>query len=161
MNILRKLLRDETGLVMSAETVMLGTVGVLGVVAGVGAMSSAVNDEMGELGMAFRSFDQSYSVAGTQVAMGGSSGGGRRTGGAYASKTGSGFQQESTQKAVERVRMQMVRNEATVEQMVENTKLLGGQAEIVIEEREVSKADAAGTNARELQGREIQYAIEF
>ena len=59
MNILRKLLRDETGLVMSAETVMLGTVGVLGVVASVGAMSSAVNDEMGELGMAFRSFDQS------------------------------------------------------------------------------------------------------
>ena len=73
MNILTKLWCDEAGLVMSAETVMLGTVGVLGVVAGVGVMTSAVNDEMGELGMAFRGFDQSYSVAGTRVSMGGMS----------------------------------------------------------------------------------------
>ena len=43
MKILKKLWKDEVGVVMSAETVMLGTMGVLAMTAGVGTMATAVN----------------------------------------------------------------------------------------------------------------------
>ena len=76
MNILKRLIADEAGVVMSAETVMLGTIGVLAMTAGVGTMATAVNGELGEMGMAFRSFDQSFSVPGFQTSLGGRSGGG-------------------------------------------------------------------------------------
>lgn len=73
MNVLRKLWTDESGTVMSAEMVMLGTVGVLATSAGVGVLSNAVNDEIAEMGMAVRSFDQSVSFTGYSLNQGGSS----------------------------------------------------------------------------------------
>jgi hypothetical protein len=159
MNILTKLWRDEAGLVMSAETVMLGTVGVLGVVAGVGVMTSAVNDEMGELGMAFRGFDQSYSVAGTRVSMGGmsSSSSGRASNG-FASKAGSGFQQEPTQKAIERVRLQMMEAEVAV-QRLSNESQMAGQVEVMIEEQEVLTDGVCDLS--QVQGRESRVATGY
>lgn len=71
MNILKNLWTDEAGLIMSAEAVMIGTIGVLALTAGVGTMATAVNSELGELGMAIRSFDQSFSVPGFQTYFGG------------------------------------------------------------------------------------------
>lgn len=62
MNILSRLLRDERGYVLSAETVLIGTVGVLGATVGLGAMAESVNDELIDVAMAFRSLDQSYRV---------------------------------------------------------------------------------------------------
>ena len=76
MKILKRLWADEIGVVMSAETVMLGTMGVLAMTAGVGTMATAVNSELGEMGQAFRGFDQSFSTPGFRTSFGGSSGGG-------------------------------------------------------------------------------------
>lgn len=64
MNLLYKLWSDESGLVMSAEAVTIGTVGVLGAVVGMNAANSAINDELKEFASAIRSFDQSYGYAG-------------------------------------------------------------------------------------------------
>jgi len=64
MNLLKKFWNDEAGLVMSAELVMLGTVGVLGATVGLSAASTAINDEMVEFSQAIRSLDQSYHIQG-------------------------------------------------------------------------------------------------
>ena len=111
MNCFKRLWADEAGVVLSAETVMLGTIGVLGVTAGVGVMTSAMNEELLDMSRAFRSFDQSFQVTGYQVD-------GPRTdtgpansasdGSMLAMKTGSGFQQESAQIAVETMSLQQV-----------------------------------------------------
>lgn len=66
MNLLKKFWHDETGLVMSAELVMLGTVGVLGATVGLSAAATSVNEEMVEFSHAIRSLDQSYHVEGHQ-----------------------------------------------------------------------------------------------
>ncbi|MDA1162994.1 MAG: hypothetical protein O3B13_07830 [Planctomycetota bacterium] len=92
MNVLMKLWADEVGVVLSAETVMVGTIGVLALTAGVGTMATAVNCELGELGMAFRSFNQSFSVPGFQTSFGGgiSGGGGSFSGSQSGFSGGSG-----------------------------------------------------------------------
>jgi len=97
MNVFKKLWTDEAGVIMSAETVMLGTMGVLAVTAGVGTMTTAVNGELNEMGMAFRSFDQSFSVPGFRTSLGGGSGAGsgNSTGG-QAGLSGSGSGQSGT-----------------------------------------------------------------
>jgi hypothetical protein len=104
MNLLRNLWTDEAGVVLTAETVMLGTVCVLAMTAGVGAMSSAMNDEMADLSQAFRSFDQSFQVTGYRFdTTDGESSGDSDKGesAALAMKTGSAFQQTSAQSTVD------------------------------------------------------------
>lgn len=64
MKLLTNFWRDEAGLVMSAELVMLGTVGVIGATVGISAASTAINDELVEFSHAIRSLDQSYEVQG-------------------------------------------------------------------------------------------------
>ena len=64
MNLIQALWKDESGLVMSAEVVTLGTVGVLGAIVGLNAVGNAVNDEMKEMAGAIRSLDQSYGYLG-------------------------------------------------------------------------------------------------
>lgn len=64
MKLLMNFWQDEAGLVMSAELVMLGTVGVIGATVGLSAASTAINDEMVEFSHAIRSLDQSYEVQG-------------------------------------------------------------------------------------------------
>jgi hypothetical protein len=66
MTLLKKIWSDEAGLVMSAELVVLGTVGVLGATVGLSAASTAINDELVEFSYAIRSLDQSYHVEGHQ-----------------------------------------------------------------------------------------------
>ena len=102
MKILKRLWSDELGVVMSAETVMLGTMGVLAMTAGVGTMATAVNSELGEMGKAFRGFNQSFSAPGFQTSFGGRSGGGGRSSSGSNGSTaglsgtqGSGYTQQS------------------------------------------------------------------
>ena len=64
MKLIQELWKDESGLILSAETVTLGTVGVLGAVVGMNAAGSAVNSELKEMASAIRSLDQSYAFAG-------------------------------------------------------------------------------------------------
>lgn len=63
MNLLKQLWRDEFGLVLSAEAVCIGTVGVLGAITGLSMMATAVNEEMQDMSFALRSLDQSYVVS--------------------------------------------------------------------------------------------------
>jgi hypothetical protein len=66
MRFANELLQDETGLVLSAEAVMIGTLGVVGAVVGLNAASSAVDQELKEFAGAIRSLDQSYGYMGHQ-----------------------------------------------------------------------------------------------
>lgn len=65
--LLRKFWLDEVGATVSLETVLVATVGVLGVTAGVASLASAVNAELGDVSQAVRSFDQTYAVTGHQI----------------------------------------------------------------------------------------------
>lgn len=62
MNPLRELWADETGAVVSAELVLVGTLGVIGATVGLNTVSTALNDELLDVAFALRSLDQSYSV---------------------------------------------------------------------------------------------------
>lgn len=66
MQSIKKLWQDEAGVVLSAEAVLLGTVGVLGTVVGLSTVSTAVDLELKEFAGAIRSLDQSYGYVGHQ-----------------------------------------------------------------------------------------------
>lgn len=63
---IQKLWNDECGLVLSAEVVTIGTLGVVGAVVGLNAASTAVDQELKEFAGAIRSLDQSYGYVGHQ-----------------------------------------------------------------------------------------------
>lgn len=62
MRILRELWNDEAGVILSAEAVVLGTVGVVGLTTGLSMVSKSVNSELQDLAFAMRSLDQSYEI---------------------------------------------------------------------------------------------------
>jgi len=62
MRIFRELWNDEFGVILSAEVVVLGTVGVLGLTTGLSMVSKSVNSELQDLAFAMRSLDQSYEL---------------------------------------------------------------------------------------------------
>ena len=64
MRIIQKLWHDESGLILSAEAVTIGTVGVLGTIVGLNAAGTAIDGEMKEMASAIRSLDQSYGYVG-------------------------------------------------------------------------------------------------
>ena len=66
MQLTKDLWHDEYGLILSAEAVMVGTVGVLGAVVGLNMVSTAVDEELKEFAFAIRSLDQSYGYVGHQ-----------------------------------------------------------------------------------------------
>jgi hypothetical protein len=99
MNVLRKMWTDEAGAIMTAEMVMLGTVAVLATSAGVGVLSNAVSDEVAEMAMAVRAFDQSVAISGYSLTQGGGRGGSQA-----ASTSGSSYVQGSPSIAQEHVR---------------------------------------------------------
>lgn len=52
--------RDESGVVLSAEAVLVGSVATVGVVAGLSSISHSIDGELQDVGFAIRSLDQSY-----------------------------------------------------------------------------------------------------
>ncbi len=66
MQLVNDLWRDEYGLIVSAEAVTVGTLGVLGAVVGLNMASEAVDAELKEFAFAIRSLDQSYGYVGHQ-----------------------------------------------------------------------------------------------
>ncbi len=64
MNLWKSLWADEQGMILSAETVLLGTVGLVGATVGLSAVARSVDGEMTDLARAFRSLDQSYHYEG-------------------------------------------------------------------------------------------------
>lgn len=66
MQALKELWQDELGLILSAEAVTVGTLGVLGAVVGLNMASTAVDEELKDFAYAIRSLDQSFGYAGRQ-----------------------------------------------------------------------------------------------
>jgi hypothetical protein len=86
MNLLAKLWRDEAGVLLSAEAVVVGTVAVVGLTTGLTVVAKAVNEELQDVAFAIRSLDQSYSIPAIE-------GCGART-------AGSSFQQEPVKESL-------------------------------------------------------------
>ena len=63
---LRKLFSDESGVVISAELVLVLTIAVLAMVVGLSEVAVAVNTELNDLSNAIGSLNQTYSVTGFQ-----------------------------------------------------------------------------------------------
>ncbi|QDT37960.1 hypothetical protein [Stratiformator vulcanicus] len=61
---LRNLWNDELGLIISAELVLVLTIGVIGVVVGLNAVAKSVNHELMDVASAIGAVDQSYFVSG-------------------------------------------------------------------------------------------------
>jgi hypothetical protein len=61
---LRKLWNDDRGAVFATEIVLVATILVIGIVAGLKAISLAVNDELSELAGGVGSISQSYNYCG-------------------------------------------------------------------------------------------------
>ncbi len=57
-----RLWRDELGAIVSAEAVMVATLGVAGATVGIEAVSKSLNEELTDVALAIRSLDQSFSV---------------------------------------------------------------------------------------------------
>jgi Flp pilus assembly pilin Flp len=66
MKTFRKLLGDEAGFIVSAELVLVATIAVLSMVVGMSEVSSAVNQEMEDVGSAVGSVQQSFYYSGIQ-----------------------------------------------------------------------------------------------
>jgi len=62
MHLLRKLWRDEAGVMSSAELILISTLLLLGSIVGLTTMRDQVVQEFGDLGLAVGHLNQSYSV---------------------------------------------------------------------------------------------------
>ena len=65
---MRKLFNDENGFVLSAELVLVLTIGVLGMVVGLASVRDSINSELVDLSDAFGAVNQSYNVVGNSKA---------------------------------------------------------------------------------------------
>jgi len=80
---------DDRGAVLSAEMVLVGTLGVVGATVGLKAVADSVNGELIDVARALRSLDQSYAFRGIE--------------GCGASTAGSAFQQEPVAQSLEKL----------------------------------------------------------
>lgn len=67
-NMWQRLLADEAGVVLSSELALVGTVGVLGMVVGLDAVTCSVTSELNDLASAFGTIDQSFNYRGISKA---------------------------------------------------------------------------------------------
>lgn len=66
MKTIRKLWSEEAGFIVSAELVLVATIAVLAMVVGLAEVSSAVNQELEDVGSAVGSVQQSFYFAGVK-----------------------------------------------------------------------------------------------
>lgn len=64
INIVHKLWNDEAGFIISAELVLVATIGVLSLVVGLSELVLNISSELEDLGSAFASINQSFSLSG-------------------------------------------------------------------------------------------------
>ncbi len=105
MNLFMQLLRDECGFVLSAESVLLGTVGVIGATVGISAVARSVNDELTDVAMAIRSLDQSYRIEGIS--------------GCGACVAGSCYEQRPVKESLRELREEVERSKAREQKQLE------------------------------------------
>lgn len=73
--LLKTLLRDEAGFMVSAELILISTIVILGLAVGLAEVSFAVNNELEDVGSAIGSMNQSFHVAGQESCRKGSKAG--------------------------------------------------------------------------------------
>ena len=83
---LRTLLNDEAGFIVSAELVLVATILVIGMIVGLSEIQHAVVAELGDVAEAIGALDQSYNYRGIRADLEGA--------GEHASCSGSGFNDE-------------------------------------------------------------------
>ncbi|MBB02935.1 MAG: branched-chain amino acid aminotransferase [Planctomyces sp.] len=64
-NLFSALINDEAGFIVSAELVLVATIGVLGMIVGLSEVAFNVNQELEDVGAAFGSINQTYQYNGT------------------------------------------------------------------------------------------------
>ena len=67
--LVKRFWNDEQGAVLSAELVILSTIGVMGISYGVGNLADAVNAELDDCAAAIRSLDQTAYMTGKPSAV--------------------------------------------------------------------------------------------
>ncbi len=67
---LKKLWKDEAGVIISAELVLVLTIAVLAMIVGLSEVAVAVNTELNDISNAFGRMDQSYGYTGFKAAGG-------------------------------------------------------------------------------------------
>ena len=128
MNLLAKLWRDEAGVLLSAEAVVVGTVAVVGLTTGLTVVAKAVNEELQDVAFAIRSLDQSYSIPAIE-------GCGART-------AGSSFTQEPVKKSL--AELTTVIEKAEKEEKTQAERL----------EQQMKKKDKNGEDSKKKKKRE-------
>ena len=128
MNLFAKLWRDEAGVLLSAEAVVVGTVAVVGLTTGLTVVAKSVNEELQDVAFAIRSLDQSYSIPAIE-------GCGART-------AGSSFQQEPVKESLAEL----------TEVIVKAEKEEKTQAERM--EQQMKKKDKNGEDSKKKKKRE-------
>ena len=61
---LKKLWNDEAGMIVSAELVLILTIGILAIIVGLVEVATAVNTELNDISNAIGALNQSYAVTG-------------------------------------------------------------------------------------------------
>ena len=64
LRLAKALWNDQAGFIVSAELVLISTVGVIGLVSGLTCLRNAVNSELTEVSCAIKSLDQTYCYTG-------------------------------------------------------------------------------------------------
>lgn len=137
MKLLSAFWKDESGAILSAEAALLGTVGIVGGVVGLSAVSSSLNEELKDVAFAFRSLDQSYSFEGHRSAR--------------AWSAGSGFTQKPVKEAHEELQRQIDEHEEALRRESEGA---GGAAS----EEEVGQtvsAESHGSSGRVFSEKQV------
>ncbi len=83
-----RLIHDEDGFIVSAELVLIATVGVLAMVVGLSEVALNINNELEDIGSAFGSMNQSFQVRGSRGHQGSGEGGGFQDGSDHCDRTG-------------------------------------------------------------------------
>ena len=128
MNLFAKLWRDEAGVLLSAEAVVVGTVAVVGLTTGLTVVAKSVNEELQDVAFAIRSLDQSYSIPAIE-------GCGART-------AGSSFQQEPVKESL--AELTAVMEKAEKEEKTQAERL----------QQQMKKKDKNGEDAKKKKKRE-------
>lgn len=73
-HLMNQLLNDEAGFIVSAELILVSTIAVLSLVVGLSEVANGINQELEDVGTAFGSINQTYTVCGATGHSGNSSG---------------------------------------------------------------------------------------
>ena len=72
--VLNRLIADESGFIVSAELILIATIGGLAMVVGLSEVAVNINNELGDVAAAFGAMNQSFQAAGMTANNGNSNG---------------------------------------------------------------------------------------